>query len=730
MTSSTEQVAEFQIAGMTCSNCALRIEKVLQKNPNISTAVVNLPLEAAQVRFTNLAPNEIIQLIKKVGYDATLRTANSDSAVAKDNTLSHRALGAALFALPFLWAMMAHLPGFSFVFVPHWLMHPVVQLVLALPTVFYFAWPFYRGAWGSIKTRLANMDVLVTLGVLSPFFYSVYLMASAPYSDWAHLPVFFEASAILVALILLGKWLEARTRHRSADAIRALLALRPEVAHRVTGSNNDQFEEIPAHDLRVGDLFLVRPGERIPADGSVERGSSDVDESMLTGESMPVAKAQGAPVTGGSLNMDGALYCRAQVDGNAGRLAQIVRFVSEAQLARAPIQKLADKIAAWFVPLVVLIALVVGAAWLLAGKEFAFALETAIAVVVISCPCALGLATPVSVMAATGAAARHGVLFRNSEALQRAVAVKTIFFDKTGTLTEGNIELTQTHPADGFTREHILSVAASAERESEHPLAKAVVKAARQQQLSFLPVQEFLNTPGNGVKAKVQLLQGAMADVFIGKRKFIEEQGISIPANTQDSLGVFIAINGRYAGGFSFQDRLRTAAKGVIEQLHKAGFKTAILSGDRKVAVQEAAKEAGIDKIYFELTPEQKAEAIETLQQKSPTAMVGDGVNDAPALAYASLGVAILSVGQNLSVAAESAQVVLAAGTISALPKVFEISRKTMRNIKENYFWAFFYNSMAIPLAALGYLSPVVAGVAMSLSSLTVVLNALRLRKL
>ncbi len=748
--SAPEQTVEFQIAGMTCANCALRIEKVLLKDPAVKSAVVNLSLEAAQVRFQGITPQVIIEKIKKAGYDARLAFHDTDSLVAAEEKPT-RVLLASVFALPFLWVMAAHLPLVKDVIpVPGFLLYPITQLILVLPTVFWLALPFYRGAMSSLRARLPNMDVLVSLGVTSPFLYSLYVTIVTPVEHWQHIHLYHETSAILVALILLGKYLERRTRNRSSDAIRALLSLRPETAHRLKG---DVVEDIPVRELKAGDLVLVKPGERIPVDGVVDQGMSSVDESLLTGESLPVAKNTGATVTGGSLNLDGALTIRATCDGNATRLMQIVRFVTAAQMERAPIQKLADRIAAWFVPTVVFLAVAVGLWWYFQGAGIGVAFENAIAVVVISCPCALGLATPVSVMAATGAAARRGILFRNAEALQRAAKVNAVFYDKTGTLTEGKIVVKQFNPAGDVVAELAIALSAAVEAYSEHPLAKAVVNYAREQNSvqeflnrqggdvavlmgnsppDTLPateakpfpgviVQEFLNKPGAGVKATV-LFQGRQTEVLVGSEAFLREQGVLL----NQSSPALVAIDKTYAGAYEFSDSLRPVAPQVVAEVSRFCSVQEILSGDREEPVREIAQKVGIKRYRYGLTPEEK---VFVVKSQPYAAMVGDGINDAPALACAWLGIALLPPGASLNIAAESAQVILPAGHLKVLPEVFAIARHALANIRQNYFWAFFYNALAIPLAAIGMLSPVIAGAAMSLSSLTVVLNALRLRR-
>ena len=614
-----------------------------------------------------------------------------------------------------------------------------IELALATPVVLWGGWPFFERGWASVVSRHLNMFTLIALGVGAAYGYSLIATLAPgvfPHSFQMHgqPAVYFEPAAVIVVLVLLGQVLELRARSRTGAAIRGLLALVPPVARRVDANGE---VEVPLERVAAGDRLRVRPGDRVPVDGTVIEGSTTVDESMVTGEAMPVAKAAGAPVTGGTVNGTGTFVMRAERVGNETLLARIVRMVSEAQRSRAPIQRLADRTAGWFVPAVIAVALITFVAWAIYGPEprLALALVNSVAVLIIACPCALGLATPMSIMVGTGRGAEAGVLIRNAEALELLEKVTTIVVDKTGTLTEGKPRLVSVEPATGFDERTLLFLAASVEAVSEHPVAAAVTAGARERGIEPAPVAGFTSTTGQGVSGTV-----AGHTVVVGSSRHLHGSGIAVPGERAESLRreghtvMFVASDGRLAGLLGVADPLKPAARQAIEALHREGLKVVMLTGDNAITAAAVARAVGIDRVEADVLPDGKAAVVQRLQSEGQrVAMAGDGINDAPALAQADVGIAM---GTGTDIAIESANITLVKGDLGGLVRARRLSKATMANIRQNLFFAFVYNAAGVPIAAgilypwLGILlSPMVASAAMTFSSVSVIGNALRLRR-
>src|SRR6266403_1926247 len=621
-----------------------------------------------------------------------------------------------------------------------------IEFLLATPVVLWGGWPFFQRFWGSLVNRSPNMFTLIGLGTGAAYLSSVVAtlvpgLFPASYRNMhGAVPVYFEAAAVITTLVLLGQVLELRARQRTSGAIRALLNLAPQQAHLIASDGTDR--DAPLDQVKRGDRLRVRPGERVPVDGTIREGASAVDESMVTGESMPVEKATSDKVTGGTLNTSGSFIMEAERIGRETMLAQIVRLVSEAQRSRAPMQRLADRVASYFVPAVILIAVLAFFGWILFGPEprFAHALVAAVSVLIIACPCALGLATPMSITVAMGRGAHAGVLVRNAEALETLAKVDTLVVDKTGTLTEGKPQLGNIVVFEGgdLSREQLLRLVASVEQASEHPLAKAIVRAAEDEKLLTQPVEEFRATPGGGAEGKV-----AGKHVLAGSAKFLKERGVQLPAGknigvltvgTASITAVYAAIDGKAAGAFLLTDKVKSSSAGAIKQLKAAGVRVVMLTGDRAESAQSVATQLQIEEIKAEVRPEGKSEIIKNLKKEGRiVAMAGDGINDAPALAAAGVGIAM---GTGTDVAIENAGITLVKGDLRDIVRARKLSRATIRNIKQNLGFAFLYNVIGIPIAAgvfypiFGWLlSPMLASAAMSFSSVSVIANALRLRR-
>jgi Cu+-exporting ATPase len=718
---SIEQTYDLAIEGMSCAACVGRVEKALAKVPGVDRAAVNLATEQARVRLAEtLDPADLVAAVEKAGYGAHLIEAGAGpDKQAEADTLrweSIRLAAAILLTLPLVLPMIGMAAGV------HWMPPAWVQLVLATPVQFWIGGRFYINAWKALKTRTGTMDQLVAIGTSAAFGLSLYHMATGG-SD--HL--YFEASAAVITLITLGKYLESRAKRGTASAIRALMALRPEEARVKRG---DTIETLPVAALMEGDILIVKPGERVPADGRIVEGRSQFDESLLTGESLPVEKQAEDNVIGGSVNGSGLVEIAVTAVGGDSLLARIIERVQGAQASKAPVQRLVDKVSGIFVPIVLAIALVTFLGWLAAGAGSETAILNAVAVLVIACPCALGLATPTAIMAGTGVAAKAGILIKDAEALERAHGIRTVVFDKTGTLTEGRPRVTALLPAEGVADEELLSLAASVQQGSEHPLAKAVLAAAEERGGAIPKAQDFDSLPGRGVMATVE-----GRAVLIGSPRLMQEKEIATSALEEQAAKregegnsvVWVAADGRLLGAIAIGDRLRGSAAEAIRLLGEKDIETALLTGDNRRAAESVASRLGISTVLAEILPDGKADAISGLQEKGGiVAMVGDGVNDAPALAQADVGIAM---GSGTDVAMEAAAVTLMRPDPLLVLDAISVSRATVAKIWQNLFWAFIYNIIGIPLAALGYLSPVIAGAAMAASSVSVVSNALLLRR-
>ncbi|SEU24002.1 cation-translocating P-type ATPase [Paenibacillus sp. NFR01] len=736
------QSADFDITGMTCAACSARIEKVLGRMPGISSVNVNLAMETAHVEYApgDVTPDAIMEKVSSIGYKAELKQERKENG-KREELIAHKRnkwILSGLLSLPLLWAMAGHFSFTSGLPVPELFMNPWFQLALATPVQFLIGWQFYTSAYKALKNGSANMDVLVVLGTSAAYFYSLYLsFESLGMSGMDHtVETYYETSALLITLILVGKWFEALAKGRSSDAIRSLMGLQAKTA---LVERDGQEITVPVEEVIPGDLVLVKPGTKIPVDGEVIEGLSAVDESMLTGESIPVEKKPGDAVIGATLNKNGVLRVKARKVGRDTALAQIIRVVEEAQGSKAPIQRIADVISGIFVPIVVGIALVTFAIWFIWGApgQFAEALEKAIAVLVIACPCALGLATPTSIMAGSGRAAEFGILFKGGEHLEAAQAIKTVVLDKTGTVTLGKPVLTDIVTSTGITahgketaENRVLAVAAAAEKLSEHPLAEAIVAGAADRGLVLPQAGQFRNVPGRGIIAAVDGQQ-----VLVGTRRMMDEQGLDIAPweavmtrlEREGKTAMLVAAEGAILGVVAVADTIKETSRAAVERLQAMGIEIVMITGDNRITAEAIAAQAGIRKVLAEVPPEGKAAEIRRLQSGgSKVAMVGDGINDAPALATADTGMAI---GTGTDVAMEAADVTLMRGDLQSIPDAILMSRKTMKNIKQNLFWALAYNIIGIPIAALGFLAPWLAGAAMAFSSVSVVLNALRLQR-
>ena len=732
----------FKVEGMTCSACANRVERVTQKIEGVELAVVNFATEKLTIKLdADVASyGQVKAAVEKAGFQLVSEEDTIKGEEKKHDEASKlliRFIISLIFAVPLLIISMGHMVGMPLPHLIDPMMNPfnfgIVQLILTLPVVMA-GYKFYQVGIKNLIQLSPNMDSLIAIGTLTAFFYSVFGIYKITQGDASYaMHLYFESAAVILTLITLGKYLEAVSKGKTSQAIKALMGLAPKTA---TIERNGRELEVPIEEVVVGDLVLVKPGEKLPVDGEVIEGSTAIDESMLTGESIPVEKTVGSLVIGASINKTGFIKYKATKVGRDTALSQIVKLVEDAQGSKAPIAKMADIISAYFVPIVIGLAILSSVAWLLAGETGVFALSIFISVLVIACPCALGLATPTAIMVGTGKGAEYGVLIKGGEALETTHKLSTLIFDKTGTITEGKPKVTDIVTTN-LSEEQLLIYAASAEKGSEHPLGEAIVRAAIDRGYQLCELESFNAIPGHGIEVSIQGKQ-----ILLGNKKLMIEKTIDVSSlsETSDQLAydgktpMYMAIDGQLAGIIAVADTVKESSKKAIETLHQMGIKVAMITGDNQKTADAIARQVGIDLVLAEVLPADKANEVKKLQETGvKVGMVGDGINDAPALAQADIGIAI---GSGTDVAIESADIVLMKSDLMDVSTAIKLSKATIRNIKENLFWAFAYNVLGIPVAMgllhlLGgpLLNPMIAAAAMSLSSVSVLLNALRLRR-
>ena len=752
----TEQTSECKqiqlpIGGMSCAVCAKRVEKAISELEGVADVNVNFAAEKAFVTYNpqKVRPSAMKEAVLKAGYQPL----ENKGAGAEDedrkrrekeiNTMKKKFIAAAIFAFPLLYIAMV--PMIKFVSLPgakmldglmmnYPLFYALLEFFLTVPVI-CVGYRFYAVGFKSLFQKSPNMDSLIAVGTTAAVAFSLYnTFQIAKGNVQAVHSLYFESAGVIITLILLGKLLEAVSKGKTGEAIKKLMGLAPKTAFVI---QNGAETEIPVEEVEIGDIIIVKPGSKIPVDGVVIEGHTAIDESMLTGESMPVDKKAGDKVYAASLNTTGTVKFRAEKVGSDTALAQIIKLVEQAQGSKAPIAKLADIVAGYFVPAVIAIAVASGIAWFIGTGDFKFALTIFISVLVIACPCALGLATPTAIMVGTGKGAENGILIKSGEALETAHKINAIILDKTGTITEGKPSVTDLICASNFTQEKLLQLVASAEKNSEHPLGQAIVRGAQEKSLALLEAENFNSITGQGIEAQI-----AGLSVFVGNRKMMEEKNISVKELEKDAdklaeegkTPVFVATDGQPAGIVAVADVVKKSSRAAIESLHKMGIEVAMITGDNKKTAEAIARQVGIDRVLAEVLPQDKAFEVKKLQQEGrKVAMVGDGINDAPALAQSDIGIAI---GSGTDVAMESADIVLMHSDLTDVPTAILLSKKTIRNIKQNLFWAFGYNTIGIPVAAgvlylFGgpLLNPMLAAAAMSLSSVSVLTNALRLKR-
>lgn len=738
---------------MSCAACSSAVERVTKKIDGVSESNVNLTTGIMTITYEEgkVTPEKIIAKVERAGFGASVyeeknrkeREVEEENQEQEIHKTKRHVIENLILAVPLLYLSMGHMLPFQL---------PVPDLLSMEKNPLYFALAqliltviilingrkFYINGFGSLFRGHPNMDSLVAIGTGSAFIYSVVMTITIPSNPHASHQLYFESAAIVVTLVMLGKYMEGRSKNKTKEAIRKLMELAPDTAVLL---QNGEMREVPVEEVKVGDLVVIRPGSRIPLDGIVTKGSTTVDESMLTGESIPVEKAVDDEVIGGSVNFQGSLTVKVTRTGSDTTLAKIVKMMEDAQGKKAPISKLADTVAGYFVPAVMCIAVIAAVIWLLLGHDIAFVLTIFVSVLVIACPCALGLATPTAIMVGTGLGASHGILIKSGEALEICHKVDTVILDKTGTITEGKPSVQEIH-TEKMKTEELLFIAASCEQVSEHPLGQAIVEYARDKGMSLLEPDDFQSVTGQGIWAEMEW-RGEKKRFYIGNKKLCDAQNIDLGIYAQKAAQMaekgqtpmFVASDGQVEGLISVADKMKETSKEAIRKMKELGIEVCMLTGDNRLTAQEIGKQAGADKVIAEVLPEDKANVVEALQKENKCVMmVGDGINDAPALVQADVGVAI---GSGSDIALDSSDIVLMKSDLNDVYKAIHLSKATIRNIKQNLFWAFFYNSLGIPLAAGALyaingmlLNPMIGGLAMSLSSVCVVSNALRLRTL
>ncbi len=733
-----EREINYDVMGMHCAACSARIEKRLSKEDAIQSIAVNLALETANVVYDEekISSDKIAQIVHDMGFEFMEQKMKTDDAMEQlrkeeQKHQEKKFIVSLLLSIPLLWTMVTHFSFTSFLWIPKIFLNPVFQLILTTPIQFVIGWQFYRGAYRSLKSKSANMDVLVALGTSAAYFYSVYLtiLHYRHFQQGHHVHLYFETSAMLITLILLGKLLEQKAKGRTSEAIKKLVGLQPKTA-LVERDGKEQLIDIA--EVVVGDIIHVKPGEKIPVDAIIVKGNSAIDEAMISGEPLPIDKTVGDYVVGATINKNGFLKIKAEKIGKDTVLSRIIETVRQAQSSKAPIQRMADKIAGIFVPVVVSISLLTFLAWYFVADRgnFAKALENMIAVLVVACPCSLGLATPTAIMAGSGRAAELGILFKGGEHLENAYRADTVVLDKTGTITEGKPSLTDIVTKE-INQNEFFNLVASAEKNSEHPLAQAIVEGiSKKTEIDFIELTAFENLPGHGIIARMN-----EHEIAIGNRRLMQERGIDFSSwigyfemEKQGKTIMLVARDKKIIGVIAVADTVKETSKQAILKLKEMGIEVVMMTGDNANSAAFVANQIGIKNVIAEVLPEDKAKEIQKLQQQGKkVAMVGDGINDAPALAVADVSMAI---GTGTDIAMETADITLMRGDLSSIYDALFMSRNTMRIIQQNLFWALGYNCIGIPVAAFGFLAPWVAGTAMAFSSVSVVTNSLRLQRL